>query len=710
MKKLFPKIIISVVMIAIFLAPIVPSFQTKNKIVSVKIEHKVALASDCNPDTEHEDSSGNCVPNEGDSEIDKSAGFECNLWPSTWFRGCIVGLIYYMVFKPISYLATLAAGVLDFFIYYSTNSSSYSAGFVSTGWATVRDIANIFFIVALLYVAIQTILGLGSQGKKMISTIIIVALLINFSLFFTQVVIDGSNILAKVFYNQIKPVGANGQPVNASDQKSITVGLVSSFNPQDLMTQSQDDPGRQFVILILLIIMSVVMIYIFISIALLFVARVAGLWVAMIFSPIAFASLTLPFKIPGVGWDEWKNDLLKQAFLAPVVVFFFYIILLFGQNLHLINEDAIHATDNISALMKVIIPFFIMMMLLVQAKKLAVDWSGKIGAAINEAGGKVVGFATGAVTGGAAMMLQKTVGARATRTANDDELKAKAAGGDKDAQKRLEIANRRANRSYDFRQTGVGGFAAKQAGLDVNSGTSALGLDTKSTKGGYKAKEKKAIEKEEKRFKTYELSGEAAAIQNKKAEDAKDDNLRLKEYQEDLKTAKGEHEKLGLGTEFEEEEFKKAYVKGGDLSIHGVDKKVKGGSIAEEMVPDANDINSARRKAYTLSMINGDELDKTKSAMGVFFKEWQNGMKKMVTTANGGAATAALGIGSLGVLVAPTIVGGGLLLGLKRIFEDKYTGGIKRSDAELVNALRKSKAPDDTATILAEIKKLKKEE
>ena len=66
------------------------------------------------------------------------------------------------------------------------------------GWGAVRDVANIFFILMLLYVAIKTVLSLNvTDNKRLVGVIIIVALLINFSLFTTKVVIDASNIFSK---------------------------------------------------------------------------------------------------------------------------------------------------------------------------------------------------------------------------------------------------------------------------------------------------------------------------------------------------------------------------------------------------------------------------------------------------------------------------------------------------------------------------------
>src|SRR3989344_4045734 len=161
----------------------------------------------------------------------------CTSLTSISLSACIAQVTY-IVWSVSALIARLAAHILDFFIYYATNSSSYKNDFVEQAWGAVRDVANIFFIIALLYVALKTILGLNvTDNKKLISAVILVALIINFSLFATKVVIDASNILAKVFYNNITSVGPDGADLKPEDggQKSISIGLIEKYNPQQIL-------------------------------------------------------------------------------------------------------------------------------------------------------------------------------------------------------------------------------------------------------------------------------------------------------------------------------------------------------------------------------------------------------------------------------------------------------------------------------------------
>src|SRR3990167_8825311 len=88
-----------------------------------------------------------------------------------------------MVLKFVGLLTGLAGVVLNGVIYYtvveiSNNYADIPA--INAGWRTIRDVANMGFIFILLYAAIKTILGMGSETKKLVVSVIIVAILINF--------------------------------------------------------------------------------------------------------------------------------------------------------------------------------------------------------------------------------------------------------------------------------------------------------------------------------------------------------------------------------------------------------------------------------------------------------------------------------------------------------------------------------------------------
>jgi hypothetical protein len=113
----------------------------------------------------------------------------CGIFDKSDVMGCVAQIIFYVIFTPTSYIMTLAGEIMDWGLGYSIDSDSYPVSghsFVTDGWRIMRDLANIFFIFILVYIAITTILG--QTKERLIGMVILVALTINFSLFLTKIV------------------------------------------------------------------------------------------------------------------------------------------------------------------------------------------------------------------------------------------------------------------------------------------------------------------------------------------------------------------------------------------------------------------------------------------------------------------------------------------------------------------------------------------
>ncbi|MEK7088802.1 MAG: hypothetical protein AAB913_01595, partial [Patescibacteria group bacterium] len=702
MKKYLSKILISVIMLSIFMAPISAGIKINDKQqLAINIEVSEAKARE-----------------ETENNYDLNCGITLLGVGDGSLRGCIAGILY-TAWEVTAILAEFTGKVLDFFVYYATNSSSYKNDFVEKAWGAVRDIANIFFIIALLYVAIKTILGLNvTDNKKLISAVILVALIINFSLFTTKLVIDASNILAKVFYNNINSVDASNTTLvaNVGGQKSISVGIIDKYNPQKIINKDtyKGNQGLFIFITLILLLVTLYTAYIFFSVALLFVARVVSLWIAMIFSPLAFASYTVPFEIPGFGHKEWWSELLKNAFLAPLFIFFLYIIILFTNflkdSIRYGNDPDFTNTANLMQnLMHIIIPFVIISVLLMKAKALAVKYSGEMGKAVMTGAQMIGGLALGAATGGAALLGSGTIGRYAQKVANDDNLRAQASG-DKEhfakmgitdvnvqkkmqaaAQKKLAKANYFAKSSFDFRQTGTGKGFTKMSGMDMSKGLGTKATSTEQLKGGRHAQQEREKEKGIEKMKSYKMSGAAEAKQNELARDKNNpQNIRAEQYLNDKTEAKRLNPKL------DEEKFKEAYEKGESLEDFGIERKVDAGSVRK--IQTATEVNAERTKAYANSLQDKADIDKARGAVKTFFAEWGKGMKKMITTPGGLATTAGLGIATGGVFVAPTIIGGGFLKALKETMK------VRTTDSEVIAAIRKGENPNKD--LIRELKKM----
>ena len=463
------------------------------------------------------------------------------------FTGCIAQGLYYAVFVPTSWLIIGAGFLLDFALAYSIDSNSYSGTtFVSEGWKLVRDISNILFILILIYTGISIMFNLNSGDKKKIFTIVIIAILINFSLFFSKVIIDTGNIIAKTLYFNIQPTYTNGsapKTVNfgTTKAKPLSAILIGKFNPQQIILNANNDTvtktgieadgsitasnkkkeselgvGAFILIVLLATTLNVVGAYVFFTVAFLFIIRVIGLWFMMIFSPLAFISYTLPNKMGGklgsFGHDKWWAELVGLSFLAPVFIFFMYLIALFLDT-DFLKFDSGTTLEGMMFLMGIIIPFIFIAILLIKAKDTAKQMSGEIGkqmvAVAEKAGGYITGAAVGVATGGAALLGRATIGVAGSKIAENDKLKEMEAGGGIKgfgAKMALKTGAFFGKSSYDARSTMLGKTAEKAGFTASPKGLGLLNLDEKSGAGGHKKVKEDKVKKYEERMKYLEIS------------------------------------------------------------------------------------------------------------------------------------------------------------------------------------------------------------
>lgn len=314
-------------------------------------------------------------------------------WYSWYVRGiseCIsftvVNFLYDWVLTSAVWIAGLAGNLFNASIQFSLTGKVFDTEdvkgqdgkilhkgnvMIRDGWTLVRDLLNLVFIFILLYAAISTILQYGNfQVKKILPGIIVAALLINFSLMITKMVIDGSHVFAWEFYNKIdvtneemlgkgeryanldSDVTARKEIYGNFEKKNLANVFIAGFNPQTLLTGSdkKGEDGKptpplwktavdealkkgesisglwwQMGLIILLeSALALFAGFILLAGTIMFVVRVVVLWLVMIFSPLAFLGMILP-NMKKYS-DMWWGHLIGQSFFAPAFLFMFMLV------------------------------------------------------------------------------------------------------------------------------------------------------------------------------------------------------------------------------------------------------------------------------------------------------------------------------------------------------------------------------------------------
>jgi hypothetical protein len=233
------------------------------------------------------------------------------------------------VFGTLVYIAgqLLNVAVETYTIGFGNQFIDLGLGFaVNNLWETVRDIFNLTFIFGLVYIGFKMILNTGdTNARRMLVHIILAALLVNFSLFFTKFVIDFSNVaaaqVAQGFYKAGVPDGESHYQV--SDQFLHVVGFTSIFkdNLEGAQNLSQGKASG-FTYIFFTMVMLIIMAFVFFAGAILLMIRFVVLNLYMILSPIMFLGWVFP-ALSSYSEKYWSG-FLSRAFFAPAYLLMLY--------------------------------------------------------------------------------------------------------------------------------------------------------------------------------------------------------------------------------------------------------------------------------------------------------------------------------------------------------------------------------------------------
>jgi hypothetical protein len=338
---------------------------------------------------------------------------------------------------------------------------------VRAAWTVIRDVANIGFIFGIVYIAISTILRVGGQtAKELLGKLIMMAILINFSFFFTGVIIDTSNILTLTLYEEIKKIN-NDYSVTLEDEEEdsrnlgeiiegeggmdfLTVGISGAFMQELRLTSffkgvSEDIGGTEgetetpdYKSIVILSIFAVIMIgilgFIFLVVSLLLLIRLIALVILMVLSPIAYLGWALP-ATKGYS-DKWWTALWNQVLFAPAYMLMTLVVLVIISNEKW--KEAM-AKGNASGggfeslltdfadIAYLVVNYIVIVGLVIASVVIAVQTSEKSGGVIAAAAKKTKGW----VAGGLSRTGRQTLGRAGSFVAGNKWLKKKQRSGGK---------------------------------------------------------------------------------------------------------------------------------------------------------------------------------------------------------------------------------------------------------------------------------------
>lgn len=280
---------------------------------------------------------------------------------------CSIGMLSWWMCPVLSFVADINDKVFDILRNWlvlapfsltspGTNDAAYSS------WSKVRNLANIAFIFALLYIIYSQITGRAATSgglRARLPRLIVAILLANMSYVISGIAVDISNIVGDSFMMLLMNTTIAGV---SADQYGFWAQIVANITlVGGGAAGTAVVVGSLAALLPIMLIATIAIVGTFIM--LLF--RQAITILLIVISPLAFAMLALPFT---ERWfDKWKSTLLQMLYLYPA-----FALLFAGGNFaaEIIRANAAQTGDTIMTIFSLgvqilplfAIPYFIKLM------------------------------------------------------------------------------------------------------------------------------------------------------------------------------------------------------------------------------------------------------------------------------------------------------------------------------------------------------------
>lgn len=308
----------------------------------------------------------------GDSSGGEASGEDPNA------SSCGIEGVGWILCPVINFLAAVADQSFNFLAdnflrtdpnVFNTDNGTYQA------WAIMRNIANILFVIAFLFIVFSQLTGVGISNygvKKMLPRIVVAAILVNVSYFISQLAIDLSNILGysiqDVFNGviaQVNTAEGAGKDTNVLTE-AFTTGNGTFVALAGMILGGVVAVGAIYLLLsafgpILLAAVLALVLILFIL-----VARQAIVILLVILSPLAFVAFLLPnteslFK-------QWRKILTAMLMLFPIIALVFGASALasnlLGASFTQIDDGSSNVFGQVIASAVLVLPLFVVPVLL----------------------------------------------------------------------------------------------------------------------------------------------------------------------------------------------------------------------------------------------------------------------------------------------------------------------------------------------------------
>lgn len=248
-------------------------------------------------------------------EVVDLAGYKntCSRWDPVCHLGWAIGWLISAFQMALAYLIALLADGTIVLIQYGVKMLTFPA--VQAGFNVCLGIVNLVFVMSLIIISFQIILGVHEgEAKKQLAKVILAAILVNFSLLIAGLLLDASNVFTTFFTDTVT-------------SKNIYVALNPGlFHKISQSSFGDGSPGFWGILVPQLAGLLFTGVVLVIMIAVFATAFVRNLYVAclLMVMPLTWAMWVFP------GLEEhhkkwWTNFMKWGVTMLPTMTFFMYL-------------------------------------------------------------------------------------------------------------------------------------------------------------------------------------------------------------------------------------------------------------------------------------------------------------------------------------------------------------------------------------------------
>lgn len=275
---------------------------------------------------------------------------------------------------------------------------------IQAGLQVTFPIANMFIILALVFIAIATILRINSYTlNKLLPMLIIIALLINFAPVLCGVIVDFANVFMNFFSGHVGGLQGMSQIGKTLWGEGGFWGDIMAMwglrSGSEIATYISPI-AKTIAVIVYNLVASVTLQMFFVLLFL----RYIMIWLLVILSPLAIASYVLPFTRSLFKW--WWNQLVQWSFVGVIGAFFLY---LSAQTLSLMGKanltppaaDTTWLTEIMNGILPATFAIAILMIGFFATIKSGAMFAGAAAGAVSSASKGLMGWVGGKAAGGA---------------------------------------------------------------------------------------------------------------------------------------------------------------------------------------------------------------------------------------------------------------------------------------------------------------------